>query len=271
MKSVAVLGCGPAGLLVAHAAELAGWNFRIYSRKKKSPLYGAQYLHAQIPSLDCGASTTVRYALRGTPAEYRYKVYGDQWDGTISAEELLENHEAWDIRYTYDGLWDRYQDEVVDFAFAGDLAKMSIMQKRHDLVISTVPRKIWAEPGDEFRSTRVWALGDTDDNRDRVIRMYRPPEDTVFCCGTDEHEWYRVSNIYGYATMEWPYYNKSGAPPARGASVVEKPLSHNSTAASDFLHVGRFGAWRKGLLTHDAFFTASQAFMEDTIRGPVCW
>ena len=39
-KSVAVLGCGPAGLLVAHAAKLSGWNFTIYSRKQRVVLSG---------------------------------------------------------------------------------------------------------------------------------------------------------------------------------------------------------------------------------------
>jgi hypothetical protein len=135
-----------------------------------------------------------------------------------------------------------------------------------DLVISTVPRKIWAEPGDVFESMKVWALGDTEDER---VRLYRPPEDMVFCDGTAWHDWYRVSNVFGYCTMEWPFNYGEGwreAPPARGASVVEKPLKHNSKAAADFIHLGRYGAWQKGILTTDAYFGAMQAFMEDSIN-----
>jgi hypothetical protein len=269
-KSVAILGCGPAGLLVAHAAEISGWNFRIYSKKQKSKLYGAQYLHQAIPQLDCGPPTLVRYALRGTPEEYRRKVYGAEWDGTVSPEDFLEEHYVWDIRYTYDGIWDRYQDEIESWDFIGkEQYNNYYLTYKHDLVISTVPRKIWAEPGDVFESTKVWALGDTEDER---VRMFRPPEDMVFCDGTDEHTWYRVSNIFGYCTMEWPYdpLHKINSrltlkPPMRGTSVVEKPLRHNSKAAADFVHVGRYGAWQKGILTTDAFFESMKVLASDHV------
>lgn len=272
MKSVAILGCGPAGLLVAHAAEISGWDFRIYSKKQKSKLYGAQYLHQAIPQLDCGPPAIVRYALQGTPEEYRHKVYGDTWDGTVSPEDFIEEHYAWDIRYTYEGLWDRYKDEIEECEIKAlnsrEMRYYPIPWRMHDLVISTVPRKLWAEPGDVFESTKVWALGDTGE--EERVRMFRPPNNCVYCCGTDEHDWYRSSNIFGYATMEWPYivplfWNDNPVCPARGASIVEKPLKHNSKAASDFIHVGRYGSWEKGKLTTDAFFDACKALASDSI------
>jgi len=49
---IAVLGCGPAGLMSAHAAMVATESeadLAIFSTKRKSPLYGAQYLHQPIP------------------------------------------------------------------------------------------------------------------------------------------------------------------------------------------------------------------------------
>lgn len=272
MKSVAILGCGPAGLLVAHAAEISGWDFRIYSKKQKSKLYGAQYLHQAIPQLDCGPPAIVKYALRGTPEEYRHKVYGATWDGTVSPEDFIEEHYAWDIRLTYDTLWDRYQEQIVDVDITARVfTRSSHALWWHDLVISTVPRKLWAEPGDVFESTKVWALGDTDDNE--RVRMYRPPDNSVVCDGTQDHDWYRVSNIFGFCTMEWPFktftindlYNGDPIPPARGASIVEKPLRHNSKAAADFVHVGRYGSWEKGKLTTDAFFDACKALANDSI------
>jgi hypothetical protein len=266
-KSVAILGCGPAGLLAAHAAEQEGWDFCIYSRKQKSKLYGSQYLHDLIPELDCGTGALIKYALHGTPEEYRHKVYGDSWDGTVSPEDLMTVHQAWDIRYVYDGLWDRYKDDIAELDIKPDVVLPYVFPDA-DLVLSTVPRKIWAEDGDVFESQKIWAIGDTD----TVLRVSasRPPDNTVFCDGTDWHDWYRSSNVFGYCTMEWPYREARypGDPniPTPGASVVEKPLKHNSTAASDFIHIGRYGAWSKGLLTSDAYFTARQALMEDTIN-----
>lgn len=267
-KSVAILGCGPAGLLVAHAANLMGWNFRVYSRKQQSKLYGAQYFHKVIPDLDCGGPRIVDYVLRGTSEQYRRKVYGDDWGGTVSPEDYTEAHHAWDIRQGYQELWDTYSDVICDCHIntknVGP-AKHAEIFGHHDLVISTVPRKIWAQPGDVFESQKIWALGDCEDER---VRMYRPPEFTVVCDGTDNHSWYRVSNIFGYCTMEWPWHKFDAeliGPPARGASVVEKPLSHNSTAASDFIHLGRYGAWQKGVLTTDAFYDALKVLAQDSI------
>jgi hypothetical protein len=266
-KSVAILGCGPAGLLVAHAANIMDWDFRIYSKKQQSQLFGAQYLHRVIPELDCGIPRVVDYTLNGTPEEYRHKVYGDDWDGTVSPEDYMENHHAWDIRKGYQNLWDTYEAEIWDMEIlGGDVGWMfaeDMKLSRCDLVISTVPRKLWAQPGDTFESQKIWALGDGEYER---VHLWRPPRFSVVCDGTDKHSWYRVSNIFGYCTMEWPYLGEFSTPPARGASIVEKPLRHYSTAASDFVHLGRYGAWQKGVLTTDAFYDALKVFADDSIK-----
>jgi hypothetical protein len=269
MKSVAILGCGPAGLMVAHAAALSNWDFRVYSRKQKSTLYGAQYLHQPIPNIECGGPRLVRYKLEGTPEMYRAKVYGDSWDGTVSPEDFMESHSAWDLRGAYNDLWFMYGDEVEDMDFrvlnSDKMMYYPIPWRQCDIVISTVPRKIWAEPYDKFESMKVWALGDTEHER---VRLHRAQPFTVECDGTEENDWYRVSNIFGYCTMEWPWDNYDlgfKPPPARGVSLVEKPLRHNSKAASDFIHLGRYGAWEKGILTSDVFYQAMKIFANDRI------
>ena len=177
-KSVAVLGCGPAGLLVAHAAKLSGWNFTIYSRKQKSVLNGAQYWHKPIPEI-YSEPRLVRYRLHGTPEQYRKKVYGEAWDGTVSPEDYADDHYAWDIRAGYDSLWDWYSDEIVSI----DLAQHVDARwwSEHDLVISTVPRKLWAMPGDVFESQKIWALGDSDP----FGILIEHADFTVFCDGRD--------------------------------------------------------------------------------------
>ena|SRR6478752_1150057 len=280
-KSVVILGCGPAGLLVAHAAELSGWDWRVYSRNMKSPLYGAQYLHQPIPQLECGFPHMVKYTLRGTPEEYRRKVYGNDWDGTVSPEDYGDSHSAWDIRAAYDELWWNYSDEIrefeVDTKYWGEGmspaqgAVYDLGLERYDLVISTIPRKIWAQPGDVFESQKVWALGDTE--MPRVDPIYRPEPFSVVCESSLRIPYYRISNIFGYCTIEWPYdpmfklnSRLTLRSPHSGASVVEKPLRHNSTAASDFIHLGRYGAWQKGALSHDAFYEAMKIFAHDSIK-----
>lgn len=70
------------------------------------------------------------------------------------------------------------------------------------------------------------------------------------CDGTALVGWYRLSQVFGYATIEWPGDKK---PPVGNVAPVLKPLGHNSEQASDFIHLGRYGKWQKGVLTTDAF------------------
>lgn len=276
-KQVAILGCGPAGMMVAHAAEQCGWDFTIFSRKYQSPLYGAQYLHQPIPGLECGDPKMVRYELRGTPEDYRRKVYGATWDGTVSPEDFMEAHAAWDLRDAYQHMWTKYHERVIDcdFSPAWGAKPALFFGGGFDLFVSTVPRTVWAQDGDTWESQHVWALGDAEQQR---VNGDRPDPFTVVCSADIAVPWYRVSNIFGYCTMEWPgmnynygrlaavYANKPGpTPPHEGASLVEKPLRHNITGAKDFVHLGRYGAWEKGILTSDVFYDAMKVFAGDRI------
>ncbi len=254
-KSVAILGCGPSGLMVAHAANMLGWNFRVFSKKRKSQLFGSQYLHKPIPGISEEPATVVTYHLEGTPEEYRQKVYGPSWDGTVSPEDLDHDHYAWDIRSAYDKMYSNYEEQIVNCEFKnvnGGFWYNQIVLKSYDLVISTVPRKIWAEPGDVFASTKVWAIGDAPELGQEA--PFRPHDFNIICDGSEDVGWYRASNVFGHCTIEWPERTK---PPIPRLALVEKPLFHNSTAASDFHHLGRYGAWQKGVLTTDVF---DQAF-----------
>lgn len=269
-KSVAILGCGPAGLLAAHAAVLSGWDFRIYSRKQKSKLYGAQYLHQPIPTLDCGEPRMVRYVTTGGSADdYRRKVYGPSWDVKVSPETLDRNHAAWDIRAAYEHLWLLYSDDIKEMDFSDKMGRViepGFVTNGHDLVISSIPRTVWAEEDDVFEAQYVWALGDTE--KMRVPGIYRPQPFEVILNADSLVPWYRVSNIFGFCTMEWPLFHSghlSPIPPHLGASQVVKPLRHNSKAAADFVHIGRYGKWEKGVLSSDAFTDAMRAMANDSI------
>ena len=48
---VAILGCGPTGLVAAHACAMKHIPFVIFSKKRKSFLFGSQYLHEPIPGV----------------------------------------------------------------------------------------------------------------------------------------------------------------------------------------------------------------------------
>jgi hypothetical protein len=46
---------------------------------------------------------------------------------------------------------------------------------------------------------------------------------------------------------------------------VTKPLRYTGNSAPDFIHLGRYGAWEKGILTSDVFFQAMKILAEDRI------
>lgn len=255
-KSVAILGCGPSGLMVAHAADMLSWNFRIFGTKKKSMILGSQYLHKPIPGMTSGPVAIVDYHLEGTPEDYRSKVYGPSWTGTDDYEYLDESHHyAWNMRDTYDKMWKAYEPEIKNYTLCKEDAPLL---NNFDLVISTIPRTMWAEPGDVFRSTKIWIAQDSEDR----CAPFRPREFTVICDGTPDVGFYKASNIFGHCTVEWP---ESKKPPLDGILLVERPLSHNSKAASDFKHLGQFGSWDPQILVTDVFDQALEILAEDKI------
>src|SRR4051794_36471109 len=112
---VAVLGCGPAGLLSAHAAILGGCDVLVYSIKQKSPMNGAQYLHSPIPELTSqDPDAIIRYAKVGTRAGYATKVYGHP-EAPCSWDKFEEGpRPAWSLSDSYEELWSRYGDLIID-------------------------------------------------------------------------------------------------------------------------------------------------------------
>jgi hypothetical protein len=191
---------------------------------------------------------TVDYLLRGTVSEYRRKVYGRNWDGTVSPEDLEETHEAWDIRETYDRLWTLYEDSIQHFDV--DAQGVNLLMLDYALVVNTIPLNVLCAKGHQFRYTEVVAAGDAPALGIDVGRHYRCPQDTVILNGEEMPTWYRISNIFGHTTIEWPQGIK---PPLGTASIVVKPTETNCDCWPDMLKLGRYGSWSKGVLSHTAY------------------
>lgn len=254
-KKVAILGAGPAGLAAAHAAYLAGAWVHIFSRGEKSRLYGCQYLHAPLPEISV-EKRTVSYELWGTADEYREKVYGDAWDGKVSPSDLEGAHTAWDLRAAYDQLWDLYVGERGRAAFTAKeinprtMFSSDIMGTFFTHYISTIPAPALcaAKPGHTFYGQEIWAVGDAADQGQ--IAPVTVPADTIICAGGENPSWYRCSNVFGAATVEWPGQTK---PPIPYAARVTKPLYTDCDCFPDVIRMGRYGAWKKDQLTHHVF------------------
>jgi hypothetical protein len=261
---VTILGAGPAGLLAAHAAEKAGREVRVFTRAfadgrpQKSELHGCQYLHAHIPGITRKEGAKVSYQIEGTPEAYRAKVYGANWNGSISPDEFgpEEDHYAWDMRAAYDTLWERWYDRIggieITPTVAGDMS-----HARGHTVYCTVPARSLCLMPDEhkFATQDVYAMGTRDDSVPYWSLPYIAPAMTVLCNGNNAPRWYRAATVFGQSTLEWP----AGArPPITGVVRVEKPLRTDCDChVSERWHrLGRYGKWQKGVLVHSAYFEA---------------
>jgi hypothetical protein len=272
LKRAAVLGCGPAGLFATHALVEKGWQVTVYSKRRKSHMFGAQYLHRAIPGLTKSDPVEVEYALLGgTPEEYREKIYGPN-QVTTSVQILNNNHQAWDIREAYDEAWERYSHLVIEADVtskwlgihsweerAEPLTPVGLASHQYDVVISSIPMDQLCYQQHEFHSTSIWAIGDAPERG--TYAPYRAPENTIQCSASPDVGWYRASNVFSHVTVEWPGRTK---PPLPGIAQVTKPIANNcncfdwgSGFPSKFIRVGRYGQWIKGVLSHHAYETAA--------------
>lgn len=259
MSRVAVLGCGPAGLGAAHAARVAGLKADVFSVRRKSEMFGAQYLHKPLPGMTETAPVPVRVVLMGTHDDYRRRVYGDQADDVpvVSTEDLPPEHDAWDIRSTYENMWLAYADQIreatVDAAFVANL----LLAGEYDQVFSTIPLPaLCADREHTFTSQDIWALGDAPERGVFASDIADPGNNVIICNGNGAASWYRAAKVFGRTTVEWPL-TAADAPP--DASRVRKPLANDCDCWDEVVRLGRYGKWEKGVLVHHAYEEALEA------------
>lgn len=237
--------------MAARAVELAGFNPLILSKKRKSEMYGAQYLHRPIPGMSAVEPFVVKYVLNGSVDVYRDKVYGAGYRGQVSPEDLQETHEGWDIRTTYSNLWARFQDKIHNVPFENGhqvIDVLTAIDSAH--YISSIPAPmLCVNPAHQFSSQTVWAVGDAPERG--IFSPITTELNTVTCSGEKDTSWYRVANILGYHTAEWPANKR---PPIEGIQQVTKPLTTNCDCHPSIHRVGRYGKWQKGVLSHEAYY-----------------
>lgn len=250
---VVVLGCGPAGLLAAHAATINGYDPVIISKKHKSPIGGAQFLHAEIPELKVTCSRVIMNFL-GDRETYALKVYGNEAAPT-SWKRFEQTGRIWSMREAYDKLWDRYEHLIYDEEVTPDQIATEMVEKA--LVLSAIPAIALCMKPEEhvFKSQAVWLT-------------YRYVADLwqnfVTYNGTEIDQWYRYSQLFGWESYE---FSRSPEPPevqGIGNIVnVNKPVSTNCDCFqySPLAKLGRYGKWDKWQLSHDAFFDAQKALI----------
>ena len=259
---VLIFGCGPAGLMAAHAAALNNCDVLIVSKKRKSEMFGCQYLHQPIPLVTQGDPVDVEYKLQGSIKDYRQKVYGNK-SVDVSPDTLETNHKAWNIRSAYDNLWAMYGSYVIDQDVSGgrmDQPRIQSLIDDADWVYSTIPAPLLCKRIGEhnFFAEQVWAIGDAPERG--IFSPVTTEENTILCNGHPAPSWYRVSNVFGYNTVEWPGGKK---PPIQDIAEVVKPIKTDCDCRPKIHRLGRYGKWQKGVLSHEAFTTVANDLEKD--------
>lgn len=247
----AILGCGPSGLLAAHACELNGIEPVIFSRDVPSQLGGAQFSHIAIPGItDPDDAFKLTYRLNGSPDVYRKKVYGDTPVPFVSFEGVSDGQvvEAWSLRRIYEQLWDRFSGRIINTMFDPERAEQ-FEGWPFGPVFTSLPAPVICRASVDmdvnhgFRSQPVRILNQALDSS--------ISDNTIIYDGTQEHSWYRMSMIDGVGGTEW---GGSGAvPPGIELKTVMKPIETNCNCHPRLIRIGRFGTWKKGILTMHAF------------------
>lgn len=240
--SVAVLGCGPAGLLAAHAAVELGMDVTIFSTKAPSKIGGAQYLHRQIPGLtgeDQDGQISVEHV--GTREGYALKIYGDEtapvsWDSYVGKKLPV-----WNMQSCYHEAWRRYSSLIRDVRVTPDFLYHLVEGRKFEHVFSCIPRPaICVNRLHRFESQDVWIQDGSRLSGDMLI-VYN---------GDPGSPWYRTSRIFGFQGTEYPV--ASDAP--LGCVRIKKPLHSDCDCWSGKIHpMGRYGRWEKPILIHHAY------------------
>lgn len=252
--------------MATHALTMHGHDVIVVSKKRKSEMYGAQYLHQPIPGMTEKAPVQISYQLHGTPEMYRRKVYGENLprNTKVSVEELLGEHLGWDIRSTYDNLWDTYGDYVQHVeTVEPDYLRFLIDGLQPDAVFSTIPAPVLCEDeAHSFMYEEVWAIGDAPERGVFCPIVVTP--NTVVCNGDKAPAWYRAANIFNRRTAEWPADKK---PPLKEVSLIKKPVRMTCTCFPSVTRLGRYGKWEKGVLSHEAFFDVQNYVTKTGVQG----
>lgn len=270
---IAILGCGPAGLIAAQTAREHGASVKVFS-KGAVPSYiaGTQYLHSRVPGVnDRQPDGYIKVRKLGTREGYAEKVYGYP-EAPVSWDKYEEKeYPAWDMRALYERLWFSWGALVEAITLTPDAVRSAIEtgslgSSRFDMFLSTVPLKAICqkkergsiiednpgffsmEPPHSFIDQKVH-IKQYEDGKRRT----EDGSNIITYNGEDTPGWYRSSYIFGCAAYEWSAQIKK--PPVEDLVTIHKPLVTNCNCyditETPFVKFGRYGAWNKDALVHD--------------------
>lgn len=243
MSEVAIIGCGPAGLMAALAVERNGHRPHIFSIKHKSVVHDDMFLQKPLPGHHTPVSR-INYLGLGTREGYAAKLYDDpqapvSWDTVKWGVQ-----DAWWLAPIYDLLWDRFKSRIRPGAVDGTVA--TVLTGDFPLVISTIPAIQLCQRMNEhlFVSKPVWLARSRSDHLGLGELVYN---------GDPESKWYRYSFLNGWNCWEFADLPLSADAPGTEIFPGAKLISNTCDCHPRVHRVGRWAQYQRGILNHHAF------------------
>jgi hypothetical protein len=247
VTQIAIVGCGPAGLLAAHAVMRAGHEPVVYSNTKTpSPVTGGVYLHEGVPGLTNGRPDgLIKCTKVGDEAVYATKVYGSAEAATSWQRLAKGNHPAWALRPVYEALWGLYGAAVYQLAVGPQEAKD--LAAAYPLVLNSAPlHKLCQDVSHTFPERPVWYV----DKAPGIVQ-----DQQMVYNGRWSDQWFRASRVFDVAVTEY-------AERVEGARQGRKVMPTTCTCHQRIVRIGRWGTWMPGVLLHHAYRKATDAVHE---------
>ena len=222
----------------------------ILSRKQRSEMFGAMFLHEPIPGISPEKpEMTIQVTKNGTRWGYAESVYGDA-SAEVSWDKFSTGPmHGWHLREAYARLWELYSHLIVETRVTPE----SVAGIQADYIFTTIPATAtclnWAH---SFDSVNIVVIHGPSANEENVM-WYNGSE------ALGMPQWYRYSRINRYESWE---FSEARAPKqiptdvlARGLRVSKgiKPLRTTCNCHPGVIRLGRFGKWDKHAFTHHAY------------------
>jgi hypothetical protein len=248
---VAILGCGPAGLLCAWAVEQAGLDVDILSAKTKSKIPGSQHLHGPVQGLTSPyPEGTIQFVRLGSARGYAQKVYGDP-DRETGWDNYLQVYPSWNVIKAYDRLWDHFYDRIIDTVITPEQLDEITGVYDTGAIISTLPAQaICYRPQVHMFNGKPYyikTLPTPEADRHHEIVVYN---------GLLTDPWYRWSILGGLCSIE---STKPFADTGAEVIVGSKAIDNDCDCWAGAVHrCGRWAEWRHGVTMYKAYLKAQE-------------
>lgn len=266
---VAILGGGPSGLMAAWAAIQWGCDVTVFDRNPETISIGQTHgvfalwddcdlFLSQKREVRIGIIGGINLSKEDTEYQYAEKVYGDNYmEHSVSISKYMDRpyRTCYNHAEAYQQIIDIIGRDRIRQGDVGARGEGSTFLADYDVAFSTIPLDALLKMDLPHTYSYIYhgTAPDADSFMIYNVSLYVP--------------WSRCSAIFGYFSMEYPERPNTDKTYVRVKKVM--PAEHNTNMTlhgCPILLTGRYGAWKKDMLTEDVYYDVLGQLREQTRR-----